>query len=311
MQFRTKKVKKVCKVKSGQGNQGASYTRLKNASKIAKYSSSADRVPKFCDKHRNAVPFYSTVRQSDQHILYPMLRRIAHAPEGETTKLVPEISASERLTQLLDYDKKGFISKEDIYNTCFAVVLDLSVSDMKAITDVEPKRHAEMFMGVLMDYNLPIGEVEELVDYFTRTRLQRRPDKFKHLPRSEYFIKRFIELYTPIAALFIDKFIPNVTPDEQSVYNITRNVLSGFDQFALALIYTSLILTVTSISNISPLTVIAVLSVSLPVGWGSHSARESYYLSSEGTVLKNAWQRRLMIRAIQPFISSLAPSSMD
>ena len=52
---------------------------------------------------------------------------------------IDALTASERLIQLLDYDRKGFISTEDILNTCFAIGLDLSVPDMREIIDVEPK----------------------------------------------------------------------------------------------------------------------------------------------------------------------------
>ncbi|GMI28908.1 hypothetical protein TrRE_jg12497, partial [Triparma retinervis] len=87
------------------------------------------------------------------------MRRVAPDREDET-QIEQNISSARRLTELLDYDKKGFVSKEDIYNTCFAIGLELSLEDMKQITEVEPNKHAEVFIGVLADFELSIDEVE-------------------------------------------------------------------------------------------------------------------------------------------------------
>ncbi|GMI37014.1 hypothetical protein TrCOL_g7833 [Triparma columacea] len=227
------------------------------------------------------------------------MRRVAPDREDET-QIEQKISSVRRLTELLDYDKKGFISKEDIYNTCYAIGLELSLEDMEQITEVEPNKHAEVFMGVLADFELSIDEVEALFNYFTRTRRQRRPDGFKYLPRGVYFIRRLLGLYTPVAAFFMDNLMPKLTPHEQSLFSITRNVIGGFDQLVLVLIYTSLFLTATGVSNISPMSIFAILSMNLPIGWGSQAARESFYWSTEGGVKKSLWQRRLMILRYTP-----------
>mmetsp|Transcript_1566 Transcript_1566/g.2759 ORF Transcript_1566/g.2759 Transcript_1566/m.2759 type:complete len:597 (+) Transcript_1566:198-1988(+) len=224
-----------------------------------------------------------------------MLRRVAHAPEGKSTTLEPDISASKRLVQLLDYDKKGFISEDNIYNTCFAVGLDLSVSDMRAITDVEPKGRAEAFMKVLSDYRLSIDEVEELVDFFVRTRRQRRPDKFVYMKRREFFVKRFLALYIPGLAFRLSHFFPRLTPYEEGTYAIMQNVLGVFDQIVIFLTYLCLVLLFTGISSISVWNVTAIIVLNIPIGWGPQSSREAYSWSEEGTVRRHVWQRKLTV----------------
>ena len=227
------------------------------------------------------------------------MRRVAHTAPGDIPDLecgiMDNMKASESLLQLLDYDKKGFISVEDILNTCFAIGLDLSVPDMREITDITPKLRADAFMRLLDGYNLTIDEVEKLVRYFTQTRRQRRPDRFEYLPKSSYLIKRLLSLCTPGSALFIEKFIPNFTPYEKGVFSITRSVLGSLCQVVLVFIYTCLVLTGTGTSSVSWKEVLSICLTSLPTGWGSQAARDSFSWSKEGTVRRFLWQRRLSI----------------
>ncbi|GMH64924.1 hypothetical protein TrST_g9651 [Triparma strigata] len=125
---------------------------------------------------------------------------------------------SDRIVRLLDFDRKGFVSKNNIFTGCFALGLELSISDMDTVVNVDPKLRAETFAGLLAEYKFTIDEVEELIRFFKRTRYQKRPDGYVHLPRNEFFWKRFRGFFTPGSALFIDHLIPKFTAYEKTVF---------------------------------------------------------------------------------------------
>ena len=109
-----------------------------------------------------------------------------HAPN-----LLKGSTHSDRIVRLLDFDRKGFVSKDNIFTGCFALGLELSISDMDTVVNVDPKLRAETFAGLLAEHKSlsTIDEVEELIRFFKRTRYQKRPDGYVHLPRNEFFWK--------------------------------------------------------------------------------------------------------------------------
>lgn len=175
----------------------------------------------------------------------------------------------------MDLYNLGFITKDQVLDACFAIGFDVGVDEMREVTDVDPKMRAEAFLALLSCYEYPIDEVSELVDFFKRTRIQRRPDNFRHLPTFEYFWRRYLGIGIPFGALFLDKFIPKFTSFEALIFKISRNVLGGFVTISVSLGHLNLVLTSSGKSTFSPLTVAFTCVLVSFVAMGSQAWRES------------------------------------
>jgi len=149
---------------------------------------------------------------------------------------------------LLDMEKKGFVSDEDLFEAVYAsgfiptqVEIDAVLQSLRSTSKEETKRTID---GLFVKYNVNFDEVYTATMFFRKNGYCQRPDGFVFLRKFDYLLRRNMQLvFIPwLSWMFLPKQIFNYTPMEQKSFTLIKNIVGTLAIINLTVIYVVVLL---------------------------------------------------------------------
>jgi hypothetical protein len=198
----------------------------------------------------------------------------------------------DRWMAILDHNKKrdklGNVPLIRITNVFFACGIEPTITEMTDMRALSGPERARSSLELANSLGTTIETAEEMAAHWTKNHTVFRPDSFKRLPFREYVWTRTLALLLPGPAFFLHHWhIPNSTPHEKSLSNVTIKVLNPlFTIVAIASVVLWVLVLSDQVKSVTAYELASIHIIIMSLCATTQSVREAGSFSREGAILQ-------------------------
>jgi hypothetical protein len=168
--------------------------------------------------------------------------------------------------------------------------------------------HKSLLTSLISDHNIEIRQAKFCFKHLLMLKTPKRPDGFVPLFSSELYWRRAISLFVPFGSFFTVKYLPNYTPYEKKVVQLSQYVMAPIGSLCTILVWGCVGMSLAGLLEVRTLAEIMTTSVFYwIVASMAQASREASNHSLEGLKKRTEWQIKLYclrydrISTISPF----------